>query len=108
MSKTTAKTKNYIDPSIARKRQILQNDLQEYGGFPMFSMIELNMLGRCNRTCSFCPISDPAFYDLIDKNSKFSRSLYTKLLEDLKAINFKGLIVYSGLSEPLLIKDIGS
>ncbi len=96
----------YIDPSTARKGQILQNRLQFHDSLPMFSMIELNMLGRCNRRCSFCPVSLPDFYDNIDHRAKFDMELYTKLMLDLKSIGYEGLFMYSGLSEPLLIKNV--
>ena len=106
MSNSDKEMRRYIDPSTHRKSQILHNQMQLHQGSPIFSMVEMNMLGRCNRTCEFCPISDPNFYDQIDKKAKFSPDLYRKFLHDLSEIGFKGLIVYSGLSEPLLLKKL--
>ena len=94
----------YIDPSTYRKSQILDDRIKIFDELPVFSMIELNLLARCNRSCSFCPVSSETFYqDFYDgKLGKLELDLYDKLLDDLSQINFSGLIAYSGLSEPLL------
>lgn len=94
------------DTSVHRKRRLLEKGLQYLGSKPIFSLIEINLLGRCNRSCSFCPVSKPDFYDKIDKNAKFLLSDYMKLLQELVEIKYRGLIVYSGLSEPLLFNEI--
>ena len=97
-------TEIYIDPSTYRKGQILKERINFFDGLPVFSMIELNLLARCNRSCSFCPVSAENFYQDFYNNKlgKLELELYDKLLDDLSQINFSGIIGYSGLSEPLL------
>ena len=99
-------TERYIDPSIDRKREIFKSRFQLVEGVPVFTLIELNMLGACNRKCLFCPVSQPDFYEKNDKFGKISLELYQKILGDLELLNYQGLIHYSGLSEPLLLKNI--
>jgi radical SAM protein with 4Fe4S-binding SPASM domain len=97
-------TKIYIDPSTNRKGKILNERIKTFKGIPLFSMIELNLLARCNRSCSFCPVSSETFYQDFYNNKldKLEMELYEKLLNDLTYINYSGVIGYSGLSEPLL------
>ena len=57
----------------------------------------------CNRKCSFCPRSDPDYEHV---NQFIKNSLYQKLCEELREINYSGLIIFSGFVEPLLDKNI--
>ena len=97
-------SKIYIDPSTNRKGKILNERIKTFEGIPLFSIIELNLLARCNRTCHFCPVSSKSFYEDFYNNKlgKLELELYDKLLDDLSKINYVGVIGYSGLSEPLL------
>ena len=45
--------------NIERKVRILDRDTQFYNDIPIPSWIELNVIDACNRSCSFCPKSDP-------------------------------------------------
>ena len=94
----------YIDPSITRKAAFTKKKLRLFKGFPVFTIVELNIYGSCTRNCGFCPISDPELYT--KKNEGISLELYTKVLTDLEKINYDGKILYSGYSEPLLHKQI--
>ncbi len=98
-------TKIYIDPSTNRKGKILNERIKTFEGIPLFSMIELNLLARCNRTCHFCPVSSKSFYEDFynnDRSGKIEIELFEKLLKDLVDIDYNGMIMFSGLSEPLL------
>ena len=66
--------------------------------------IEINPIEVCNRSCSFCPRSDPTLY----ANKKFKISLETtrKIAEDLKEISYNGRIGFVGYGEPLLHKHL--
>ena len=61
--------KKFIDPSIKRKSEIIQDSLQfvKNTKIPLFSLVEISDSGTCNRSCSFCPRSnfskDIYFYD---------------------------------------------
>ena len=57
----------------------------------------------CNRKCSFCPRSDPGFEDI---NEFISEELVLKISKELKKLNYKGVIRFSGFVEPLLDKKI--
>jgi radical SAM protein with 4Fe4S-binding SPASM domain len=95
----------FLDPSIERKKNITDNSFQLLRGtpFPLPSEVEISESGTCNRTCSFCPRSDPNFKDVKD----FIKSdLHTKLINELKEQDYKGVVRYSGFVEPLLDKNI--
>ena len=70
----------------------------------MPTWVELSLIDVCNRSCSFCPKSDPKVAP--DTYQIMSRKLIDKIHDDLKAINYKGAIALAGYGEPLLHKDI--
>lgn len=94
---------NFIDPSIPRKSNIIDNSLRVYNGIPMPSVVEINESGKCNRSCSFCPKSDP---DYPDVSEFIDSSLIQKLTKELGALNYSGIFLFSGFCEPLLDKNI--
>ena len=66
--------------------------------------VEINPTELCNRTCSFCPRSDPDIYP----NRKLHMTVYIadKLSTQLYNANFTGDIHITGWGEPLLNPDI--
>lgn len=96
--------KYYIDPSTKIKSLIVKNNIRLFDGFPVFTLLEFNIFGACNRKCDFCPVSDPKFFK--NKYEGITLELYTKILHDLKEIGYNGEILYSAFSEPLLHKQI--
>lgn len=95
----------YFDPSINRKKNIVAkslNDLKDKLG-PLPAIIEISESGMCNRTCSFCPRSDPKYNHV---NEFISFFLLGKLANELHQLNFKNRILFSGFVEPLLDKKI--
>ena len=96
-----------IDKNIPRKEKITKNRIQfsDFEGkkLPLMSVVEISNSGMCNRKCSFCPRSDP---DYLDVNEFISKKLHTKIFEELKELNYKGMVIYSGYVEPLLDKKI--
>jgi len=68
------------------------------------STIELNPTELCNRTCSFCPRSDPKIYP--NRNLNMTVNLVEKLREQLIEANYQGDIHITGYGEPLLNPDI--
>ena len=69
----------------------------------MPSEVEISESGTCNRKCSFCPRSDPDYKDI---KEFISPELHSKLINDLKEQEYRGVIRYSGFVEPLLDKNI--
>ena len=68
--------------------------------FPIFSIIEFNLHGTCNRRCAFCPRVDEALWP--NKDEEFSIDLFSKIVAELKTINYSGRVSFSGFSEPTL------
>ena len=96
--------KNQIDRNVKRKdnfRKLLKtkNNLTK---FPIFSWIEFSLSGLCNRVCVFCPRSNPKEFPNL--NIHMSIDSYTNIIKDLKDIKYRGGIIYSGFSEPILYK----
>ena len=99
--------KKFIDPNIKNKSIKVQENIQLFQFnnkiLPLPTEIEISESGTCNRVCSFCPRSDPSFED---KKEFISNHLHEKLCSELKDLNYKGTIRYSGFVEPLLDKNI--
>jgi radical SAM protein with 4Fe4S-binding SPASM domain len=94
----------YVDPSTIRKNTIVRDKLRLIDGVPVFSIVEFNIAGLCNRSCTFCPVSDTSFY--VKKNEFIDLQLYSKIMDDLKKINYAGKLLFSAFSEPLLHKGV--
>ena len=97
----------FIDTNIVNKSKTVEANIQLFEInkkiLPLPTEIEISESGTCNRTCSFCPRSDPSFED---KKEFISNDLHEKLCRELKEVNYKGTIRYSGFVEPLLDKII--
>ena len=101
------KKKKFLDPNIINKSKTVEDKIQlfEYDGvrLPLPTEIEISESGTCNRTCSFCPRSNPSFED---KKEFIKNDLHLKMCKELSQINYMGTIRYSGFVEPLLDKNI--
>ena len=97
-------TKEIIEKNINRKKPILDRDPQFYNNVPLPSWVELSLIDVCNRTCSFCPKSDPNIAP--DTYNKMEMPLIYKIIKDLKKINFEGYFSFCGYGEPLLHPNI--
>ena len=95
----------FYDPQIDVKKELVSNRLQYIANskIPLPSEIEISESGVCNRKCSFCPRSDPNYPE---KNEFISFDLHKKLCNQLKEVNYSGLLIYSGFVEPMLDKNI--
>jgi len=94
----------FIDKSTNRKKQIVKDSLTIVDGVPLFSIIEFNITGSCNRNCSFCPVSNPEVYT--KTNDELDTALFEKIVKDLQEISYDGKILFSAFSEPLLHKKV--
>lgn len=97
----------FFDPQIEIKEKAVAERLQFVPNtkIPLPSEVEISESGMCNRKCSFCPRSDPNYPH---KNEFISFDLHKKLCDELKEVNYSGLIIYSGFVEPMLDKNIYS
>ena len=73
--------------------------------FSSLISIELNVLDGCNRTCVFCPHTDPVKYPN-RYDWKLERSTSLKIADELSARSYQGRISFSGYGEPLLNKQV--
>ena len=71
----------YIDPSTNRKKDVVENKIQYHQSIPLFSLLEFNIFGACNRSCVFCPVSDTSFYKNVYQGIELE--LYEKILLEL-------------------------
>lgn len=98
----------FFDPNIPRKGKALDANLEPDksgdAGPPFFSLIEFNLSGLCNRTCVFCPRSNPETYPNV--NEHIPIELYEKIMKELAEVDYDGMILYSAFGEPLLYKNI--
>lgn len=102
-----AKRHRFIDPDITRKGKLLDRHLKYRvydNGPPLFSVIEFNLSGLCNRKCIFCPRSNLKVFPNVNRH--MSVDLYKKIMRDLKEAGFDGTILYSAFGEPLLHKNV--
>jgi radical SAM protein with 4Fe4S-binding SPASM domain len=72
----------------------LQNDA------PLFSWIDINITELCNRKCEFCPRVDESQYP--NQQLHMSVELASKIGAELLALDYKGVVVFSGYSEPMM------
>lgn len=64
--------------------------------------VNIEVTTKCNRRCSFCPVS----YDTSREEISMSTKLFTKIIDELKDIGFDGVIEISLFGEPLMDKRI--
>ena len=69
----------------------------------LFTHVQIETISKCNGRCSFCPVSaqiDP-------RNLEYMKEeLFFKIVNELKQINFKGVLSFFGNNEALLDKRI--
>ena len=95
--------KKGMKDNIERKQPSI-NEVIKHKGFPLFSFIELNINEICNRKCPFCPRATPEIYP--NQNIHMDIKLAENIAQQLKDLNFKGIVNISGTGEPLLTKHI--
>ena len=93
-----------IKKNIDRRKLIVDEGIKFFKGTPLPSWIELSLIDVCNRSCSFCPKSDENVAP--DTYQKMSKKLIDKMHDDLKKINYRGVLTLCGYGEPLLHKEI--
>jgi len=70
---------------------------------PLPSVVEVSESGTCNRSCAFCPRSDPTYPDT---KEFIEPALLDRLTGQLADLGFGGIFLFSGFVEPLLDKNI--
>ena len=95
--------KQTIMKNIKRKSKYI-DQVQIYNDLPLFSWIDINATELCNRRCAFCPRKDPTIYP--NQNLHMDLELGKKIANELREYSYKGGVIFSGYSEPLLHPDI--
>lgn len=94
----------FLDPTIPRKRRIISDGYTESDEAVVLpGVVEISESGTCNRSCVFCPRSDPDYPDVKEFLEPW---LLEKLGRQLNEAGFNGLVIFSGFVEPMLDKKI--
>ena len=72
-------------------------------GFSAVLTVEINITELCNRVCSFCPRADSSVYP--NQKLFISDEILNKIIDDLKKVEYRGKVSFSGFGEPLLNKN---
>lgn len=67
--------------------------------YPLFTRISIETSKVCNRTCWFCPAEQRG-----KKQKLMTDQLYSKILHELAALNFDGVVQWFFINEPLMDK----
>jgi len=91
---------NYLETRILNIDNTVSNKLitKEFLNF-----IEIEVSSFCNRQCWFCPNSK---IDRHSQNILMPEETYLNILQQLKEINYDGLITYSRYNEPMADKEL--
>lgn len=70
---------------------------------PLFELVEIETINRCNGVCSFCPVNRSA-----DPRPKavMSRELFEGIIDQLAALDYSGKLALFSNNEPLLDQRI--
>lgn len=91
----------YLSYNSKYRKYIL--DKMKEKTFPLFDMIEIETINRCNGRCSFCPVNrtnDSRPYKLM------SDKMFYSIIQQLHDLNYTGQIDLFSNNEPLLDKRI--
>jgi len=105
-NKRSKKQVKAIKINIKRRTIIVNDKIKLYKGIPIPSWIELSIIDVCNRSCSFCPKSNPKIAP--NTYQQMNMKIINKITNDLKKIKYAGSITLCGYGEPMLHKDIFS
>ena len=86
----------------SKNKNFILNKMKEKT-FPLFGMIEIETINRCNGVCSFCPVNranDSRPYKLMPDEMFYS------IIRQLHDLNYTGQIDLFSNNEPLLDKRI--
>jgi len=79
--------------------------IADNGDIPLFKIIELETINRCNSLCQFCPVNAKA----PQRPKKYmADELFHKIIKELKELNFTGQVCMFSANEPFLDPNIVS
>ena len=80
-------------------RGVKLRNLLVYGDKEMFHFVNIELSRKCNRSCSYCPVSK---YPEFKKDKTMSFTNFVKIVSQLKKINYSGYFCFTGYYEPML------
>lgn len=104
--------KNYVPKKIRIKAEVLRykyrttkylNEVDIENRMPLFKYIEIETLNRCNGLCSFCPVNAKQQQR---PYAKMERSLFEKIIGELKELDYAGEYNLFSNNEPFLDERI--
>tara|TARA_R110000744_G_scaffold54584_1_gene115807 strand:+ start:16067 stop:16930 length:864 start_codon:yes stop_codon:yes gene_type:complete len=83
-----------------RRKSVYIDDVQIIEDTPLFSWIDINPTELCNRKCVFCPRVDEQQYP--NQHLHMDLNLAQKIADELRSLEYKGVVVFSGFGEPMM------
>lgn len=80
-----------------KKKNKLITNVKYYNSLPLFRYIEVGLLNSCNRSCDFCPVAHNK-----NKTQYMTQETFSRIIDELKELNFDGFFIISGFCEPFL------
>ena len=99
--KTNGRLRSFLAQNYLRGVRL--RNLLAYGNKEMFHFVNIELSRKCNRRCSYCPV---AKYPEFKKNMKMSFSLFAKIVDQLRKINYSGYFCFTGYYEPILCENL--
>lgn len=87
---------------LSEVKERKERELRYIKDTPLFSMLEFNLTNFCNRNCDFCPVTSKNANEQVE----LGIDLYVSVLRQLSNIEYDGILIFSGFSEPLLHSNI--
>ena len=85
------------------RRDTVARTIAETGKYPLFDMIEVETVNRCNGDCDFCPVNrhkDPR------KTAKMTTALFESIILQLESLDYSGSLHLYSNNEPLIDERI--
>ncbi len=87
----------------AKKVQKYVKDFNEGEEIPVFKMVNIETVNRCNGKCAFCPAN---IYEEKRELKMMPEELFQKIILELKSLQWQGQIFLNVNNEPLIDKNI--
>lgn len=79
------------------------NAIKKYGKIPLFQLVEVETINKCNGICSFCPANQ---MNDMRETKLMSDALFSKIIQELADLNYRGRISLFSYNEPFLDSQI--
>jgi len=94
---------NMLESGLPKAVNSYVSKIKKHGKIPLFYIIEMETINRCNGGCSFCPVNAKA--DTREKKY-MSDELFENIILQLEQMNYKGRLSLFSNNEPFLDEKI--